>query len=174
MRELSDQDRTERNAIIADIHAAFAEVTRGDRGTSWSECYALDMNEPEDVCEAARRSDTDKRWSELIADANWQPFPGIGGFSFIDVEGFVYYLPPTMIRFLGGDTTEWFPGHLLGVIERFVEPRLLPRWTAAQLCCIARFVSFMARHEEEACLCPDEPNPWAEAMSKRWHVYLSK
>jgi hypothetical protein len=170
--ELTSQGRAERDAIIADIHSAFAGVGRGERAISWSECYALDMYEPEDVCEAARRSDTDTHWSELIASVDWQPFPGVGGFSFINAEGFRYYLPPTMIRFLGGDNSEWYPGHLLGVIERFTAPRLLPLWSESQLRSIARFVSFMARHDNEVCLRPDEPNPWSEAIDRRWHAYL--
>lgn len=174
MPELSDQDRKERDAIIAEIHSAFAEVTRGERGISWNECDARDGYEPEEVCAAARRSDTDNHWSELIDNAKWRPFPGTGGFSFINAEGFRYYLPPTMIRFLGGDVSEWFPGHLLGDIERFVEPHLLQLWTAEQLCCIAKFISFMSRHDEVSCYRADEPNPWAEAMNKRWHVYLAK
>jgi hypothetical protein len=163
---LSDQDREERDAIVANIHAAFADVTRGEHGISWNESVALDNYEPEDICEAARRSDTDGHWSELIADSSWQPFPGIGGFSFINGEGFRYYLPPTMIRFLGGETTEWYPGHLLGVIERFMEPHLLPL-SDRQLRCIARFISFMARHD-------DDPNSWMAAMDRRWHAYLCR
>lgn len=113
LNDLGGQDRSERDEIIAHIQAAFADVTRGDRGIWWSECVAIDKYETENVCEAARLSDTDSPWSELVDKLDWQPFPGIGGLRFINAEGFRYYLPPTMIRFLRGDNSEWFPGHLL-------------------------------------------------------------
>lgn len=174
LEDLNDKDRTERDAIVADIHAAFAGVARGQYGISWNECYALDNYEPAEVCEAARRSDSDTQWTELIADPNWEPFPGLGGFSFINAEGFRYYLPPTMIRFLGGDITEWYPGHLIGVIERFIDPHAPQLWSEPQLRCIARFVEFMARHDGESFRIPGEPNAWDQALRRRWHTHLPK
>ncbi len=172
--ELGEQAKAERDAIIAEIHVAFANVSRGEHGVSWSECYALDMYEPEDVCAAARRSDKDTHWSELCDDPHWEPFPGMGGFSFIDDRGFRYYLPPTMIRLLRGSAFEWYPGHLLSHIERFVEPRVPLMWPESQLRCVARFVSFMSRHDSEVRRWPEDPNPWADAIAQRWHAYLPK
>ena len=89
--DLNEQGRSERDTLIAEVHAAFAGVTRGDQAISWNECYALDNYETDAVCNAARRSDRDGQWTELIDDPEWDPFPGVGGFSFINAEGFRYY-----------------------------------------------------------------------------------
>lgn len=172
LSELSDQDRTQRDAIIAEITAAFKDVSRGQNGISWNETMEIDNWEPEDKCAAARLSDIDTHWSELVDSPDWQPFPGIGGFNFINTEGFLYYLPPTMIRFLGGKTSEWFPGHLLKSIDRFTESHLLSLWTESQLRSVARFIAFMARHDTELLLDPGEENPWVEAIRGRWGKYL--
>jgi len=175
LEELSKQNQAERDSIIADIHVAFAGVVRGKHGISWKECEALDNYESNEACEAARRSDPDMAWSDLVEDTDWDPFPGIGGFSFINVQGFRYYLPPTMIRFLRGNNSEWFPGHLLGSISRFVDPHMCPPlWSEPQLQSIARFIAFMARHDAECRVFPDEPNPWTEAISKHWQAYLPR
>ncbi len=171
MSELSDESTAERDAIIAAIHAAFASVVRGEHGISWCECRALDLYEPEDARKAARESEPDSQWSELIASPYWEPFPGIGGFTFINAEGFRYYLPPTMIRFLCEDISEWFDGHLLRHIADFTGAQSLPLWTEAQLRCIARFISFMARHDPDG-ESSDTPNVWAKALDQRWKAHL--
>lgn len=168
--ELNDQSRAQRDAIIAEIHAAFSNVTRGENGISWAECVAIDNWESEEVCAAARRSETDSHWSELVDQPDWQPFPGIGGFNFINAEGFQYYLPPTIIRFLRGDISEWFPGHLLEFINRFTAPRLIVRWSESQLRAISRFIAFMACHDKDELV--ESENAWADAMKQRWHAYL--
>jgi hypothetical protein len=165
-----ERDETEREAAIACIESAFAGVTRDEGAISWNECVAHDHYESEEACLAARRSDTDTHWGQLVDDPDWLPFPGIGGFCFINVEGFMYYLPPTMIRFLRGDNSEWYPGHLLRVIKEFTDQDNISRWAEDQLRCIARFIAYMSRHDPD--LCPDEPNPWAEAMESRWKAYL--
>lgn len=174
LSELNDQDRAERDAIVADIDVAFKGVTRGPDGISWNECDALDRYQPPRVCAAARGSDKDLQWPELVDDRSWDRFPGIGGFAFIYNEGFRYYLPPTMIRFLHGDVSEWYPGHLLHAIDRLVEPPELPHWGESKLRSIARFISFIAHHDPELQHFPDDPNPWANAIAQRWHVYLPK
>jgi hypothetical protein len=173
--DLSTSDLAERDAIIAGVQSAFAGVTRGERGISWNECVAIDNYESDAECEAARRSDGDSHWNEIVDDPDWHPFPGIGGFSFINAEGFRYYLPPTMIRFLRGDNEEWFPGDLLESIERFTEQHVLPLWSEEQLHAVARFIDFMARHHEDQFrINPDEPNAWAEALKRRWGTHLTR
>ena len=97
----------------------------------------------------------------------------MGGFSFIEVKGLQYYLPPTMIRFLHGDNTEWFPGHLFGVIERWTHAWTLPYWTEAQIQCVARFISFMSRHDPDLLRNPNEENLWLEALHRRWNAHLT-
>lgn len=173
LTSLNDQDRSERNAIIAEIHAAFAGVTRGEHGISWKECEALDDYKPPEVCQVARQSDQDQQWTELIADPAWDPFPGNGGFCFINPEGFRYYLPPTMIRLLGGDDSEWFNGHLLGFIARNVDPEKPELWSPPQLRAIARFIEFMALHEDAAFRCPGDANEWDQALRRHWRAFLT-
>lgn len=169
---LSDRDRLERDAIIADIRAAFAEVVRGNDAVSWSECYVIDGYGSESEREDARQSDRESHWSELIDDPEWEPFPGMGGFCFINAEGFLYYLPPAMIRILSGRDEEGFPGQLLQSIDRFTDSQSSLRWSEAQRQSIARFISFMARHDDEVRFQPEEPNPWVEALARRWGAYL--
>ena len=166
--ELDPDAAAERDAIVAAIYMAFGSVRRGPDGTSWSETVALDFYRHEDECLAARKADKDGAWGELVDDPGWQPFPGVGGFSFIDAAGFHYYLPPTMVRTLQGDNPEWYDGHLLGVIDRFFDA--VP-WRDGELEAIARFVAFMAKHDSD--LCSEEgDNVWQVAIEKRWHQHL--
>jgi hypothetical protein len=159
-------DRDDRDALIAEICGAFGDIDRRN-AISWNECAALDRYESPADCAAARRSDLDTHWRDLIDDATWQPFPGIGGYSFIDARGFRYYLPPAMIRFARGDVSEWYPGHLLHVIERFTDqhPELFtPRMFAA----IARFMAFMAAGDTD----PEHRKAWRDALNGGWRRRL--
>ena len=156
----------ERGSLIAEIHNAFGDVDRR-HAVSWNECEARDSYAGEAACAAARRSDLDTHWRELINDPTWQPFPGTGGFSFIDAPGFRYYLPPTMIRFVRGDVTEWYEGHLLGVIERFTDEHA-ELFTARMFAVIARFMAFMSREEQW----PESQAAWRSALAGGWGRYL--
>ncbi len=168
--ELNENVRSERDAIIAEIHSAFGGVYLVNHGRTWSECDAADRYEHPD--EAESRSERLVAWTKLVDDQKWDPFPGMGGFSFIDVAGLQYYLPPTMIRFLRGDNTEWYPGHLIGVIERLTDAEKLSDWTEAQVHCIARFISFMSRHDPELGRCTTDANLWLDALHRRWNTHL--
>lgn len=156
-------------ALIAEIQAAFKGVSR-EGGLSWSQCVALDHYE--DPTEA-RKLDTDTHWLQLVDDVKWQPFPGIGGFSFIDAEGFLYYLPPTMIRFVRGDRSAYDPDHLLGSIRRFFKesPTL---FDPAMRRVLSRFMMYMARHDREMGYFDDQHNPWQEALDLGWQHYLNE
>lgn len=160
----------ERDSVIADIHAAFEYVSRGPNGVSWSESRELDGYEPPKVAALHRRLDPDHCWPDLITDPKWTPFPGVGGFAFMNAEGFRYYLPPTMIRTLLGNNEEWFPGHLLEFIEKFVEHDASGLWSGAQLRSIARFIEFMARQPQ---LFRNDPNPWDQALRRWWLPHLA-
>lgn len=160
----------ERDSVIADIQAAFECVSRGPNGVSWGECRALDLSEGEQAAARHRHIDPDGCWPDLITDPKWTPFPGVGGFAFMNAEGFRYYLPPTMIRMLLGNNEEWFPGHLLEFIERFVERDASGLWSDAQLRSIARFIDFMARQPPDF---PDDPNPWQQALDRWWLPHLA-
>lgn len=159
----------ERDSVIAEIHAAFAGVSRGPHGVSWREAYALDRHQHPDDAAEHRHIDPDGCWTDLITDPNWTPFPNTGGFAFINAEGFRYYLPPAMVRMLRGKNQEWFPGHLMQYIEIIVEPDVSTYWSDAQLRSIARFIDFMARQPPEF---PDDPNPWEQALRRRWLPHL--
>jgi hypothetical protein len=151
-------------ALSQDICDAFDHVTR-DGGMSWSQCEAEDIGTT-DAVERARGLDKDTHWRQLISDPNWHPFGG-GGFNFIDEIGFRYYLPPTMIRFIHGEITEYFEGHLLRHIEGFVTEGD-PTWTPAQLEAIARFILFMAANDPDK----DGRRTWETALKTRWVKYL--
>jgi hypothetical protein len=168
-----ERGRVESEKIIAEIHEAFGSVTRGAHAISWRECVALDNYLQETNLLEVRQSDADTHWSELVDDQDWDPFPGIGGFSFINLDGFKYYLPPTMIRFLRGDNSEWFPGHLLKSIEEFTEQE--SQWTHKQIVAIAHFIDYMSRYdlydekdEEEG----SDWDTWKKAMKRRWHKFI--
>jgi hypothetical protein len=167
MADVSTQTNFEAiKALAEDIRNAFEGVKR-DGGRSWSECDVMDGYGSEEEREQAWRLDKDMNWTELVDDPKWQPFPGVGGFSFIDQIGFQYYLPATMIRFIYGDITEYYPGHLLKYIERFVT-REDPAWTSAQQQAIARFILFMAANDPA-----DESRwVWETALKTRWNEYL--
>lgn len=156
----------ERDAIIAEIERAFKDVGRGG-GISWSECEVIDDYGRGAERNKARRSDRETHWRELVDDKKWNPFPGMGGFSFIDQVGFKYYLPPTMIQMLRGDAEEWFPGHLLGVISRFTGESQGP-WSREQGRAIARFVQFMSRTDTDE----ESREAWVNALIARWGAWL--
>lgn len=161
------QEALDRAAMIADIESVFAGVTRGRLGFSWSECEALDRYETAEECERARLADKDTNWRELVEDETWEPFSGMGGFCFINHEGFRYYLPPTMVRFACGNTYQLFDGQLLGTINRFTD-EALGFWTQEQLRCIARFIEFMSRHDVD----DDAKAEWERAIEERWKAHL--
>lgn len=178
---LPETAQVEREAIISQIHQAFQDVAR-EGGISWSECEAIDNWASEEECELARRSDRDKSWWELVDDLEWQPFPSIGGFSFIDPIGFRYYLPPTMIRLLRGEASHWFPEHFPGVINSFApwHPRrvldkgddLTDFWSTEQERCIARFMAFMSRHDPLGGGDTENMAAWAAALKSGWYWRL--
>ncbi len=169
MPDHESQDASYRGAMVADIERVFADVTRGRLGYSWSECEALDRYDTAEDCERARLADKDTDWRELVDDARWEPFPGCGGFSFINHEGFRYYLPPAMIRCVNGNVSDWCPEDLLRVIERFTD-EALGFWTQEQLACIARFIRFMSMHDED----DESRGAWASALVTRWSRFLSQ
>lgn len=152
-----------RQAVIDGIYRAFEGVTRTD-GVSWSEAEALDMHGSEEECRIARQSDCDVSWGELVDKRDWTPFPGVGGFSFIDAIGFRYYLPPTTIRFARGESSEWFDGHLLGILRKFIGYSCR-MYTHDQVRAVGRFVRYMARFDPTA----STEECWQEAAQTDWH-----
>lgn len=158
----------EAEALIAEIHEAFKHVTR-EFAVSWNETVAIDHYASQEERLAARATDTDTHWMQLVDDKNWSPFPGIGGFCFIDAKGFHYYLPPTMIRFLRGKLQEWFPGHLAKDMTRLIDLQD-SMWTKRQLRCIAWFISYMSRVH------PGFPDTYGEFEESReaWRILYER
>lgn len=97
MIEVPGEMVEERAALIAEIHAAFEGVMR-EGGVSWSESEVVDDFGTDEERAAARAEDTDRCWTELAYDADWNIGPASGGWSFLDPIGFQYYLPAAMIR----------------------------------------------------------------------------
>jgi hypothetical protein len=80
--------------LIAEITAAFDGVSRED-GTTLHEAEALDNRESDEECRAARRLDTEQRWQDVpYEDILWC----CSALSFLDVKGFLYYLPAFMVH----------------------------------------------------------------------------
>jgi hypothetical protein len=168
--------------LVAEIHQAFATTKLGS-GLSWSQTVQLDDYEPEEIVRAGRHVEP-PHWLELVDDAEWHPFPGIGGYSFIDADGFRFYLPPTMIRIVR-EPCEWYPGHLVGIINRFAgwEPESI--FSETQCRCVAKFLEFMSDLEAEQLrdwavenpwggIPPDhESDHWRMALNSFWNRYLS-
>jgi hypothetical protein len=83
-------------AIIAAIRRAFDNVTRGD-GISLREADAIDSYAGEDQRKQARALDTDKHWREIPPEDLERFHVAL---TFMDAEGFRYYLPAFMTRAL--------------------------------------------------------------------------
>src|SRR5690349_23011941 len=101
----------ERDRLVEEIKAAFANVTR-EGGISWSESDVVDAYGSKDQRARAREIDRDLSWTELVDDESWEDSPGVGGWSFLDAIGFRYYLPAAMLRQLHGKGVDAFPFHL--------------------------------------------------------------
>lgn len=167
MDHIPNKFEMRRAALVAEIYAAFADVKLGN-GVSWSQAYEVDRQYSLEAIKAARSRDTDKHWSELVDDPNWHPFPGMGGFVFIDMLGFRYYLPVAMIRMLW-QNCEWFPGHMLDTIMGKLGVHPPPMLNAAQNRCVAKFVRFMAERAKRKKR--DEPR-WQDSLDTFWYRYL--
>ena len=197
-----NQHAAQREELEREIRAAFAGVTC-EGGHSWLRAKHNDGGLPEylygDEPPFGKHLEELDDWTKLIDDEAWDPFPGVGGFGYIDHIGFRYYLPTAMIRCLHGNNTEWYPGHFLEYITRFCDASVTWHyrgtttdvWTHAQLVCIGRFIAWMAVEEEARIeaeyqflveenrslelptdhLERDE-NPWAEAIKGEWAKYL--
>ena len=85
--------------LIEQIKFAFAEVTR-EHAVSWSEALVRDRYGSEEECAVARKQDADKNWMEVALDPNWIPDYGLGGFAFLDIYGFRYYMAAAFMNCL--------------------------------------------------------------------------
>jgi hypothetical protein len=108
-----DQLERERGALLEQIRMAFWSVSR-EGGVSWNEARVIDGYGTEEQRAAARETDRDVLWEDLIDDPDWDPDTGSGGFCFLDAIGFRYYLPAAMTRAV---RTGW-GGSILFHLER--------------------------------------------------------
>ncbi len=166
-----------RDEVIAELSEAFDNVTRAG-GVSWTESEALDNFALPAQCAAARASDKDRHWRELANDPKWRPFPGVGGFSFLDEIGLRYYLTPMLIRYaspLSPADTAANPGDVLGLIEQASGPsddRAEPALSRDQLRALARYVLHMSRAVSRQQHRFGSECVWSEALENRWKRYL--
>jgi hypothetical protein len=83
-----------RDAVIAEIKAAFDGVSRED-GTTLHQAVAIDDDKSAEEELAARRLDQEQRWQDVSDDDIDACCPAL---SFLDAKGFRYYLPAFMLR----------------------------------------------------------------------------
>lgn len=180
---------TEREALIAEIYAAFKDVSR-EGGVSRFEAFVIDDRGSDEECAAARARDTDTSWTELVDDPGWQS-PGV--FSFLDAIGFRYYLPVVLVRTLRtGEEDDALPDHIslpripaddavaecldklpkqLGDIDG-LNYHTLSQWvllTDRQRCCVARFIRFWILVIRDRALQQQGPDrEWIQSYANDW------
>lgn len=176
-----DELQVERNALIAEIYAAFKGVSRKG-GVSWNETKVIDGYGSDEDRRKARATDTDRSWKELATNQKWDVFLGIGGFPFLDPIGFCYYLPAAMIRnILDGEKQDV---SFALELNKATKPRglklrdnLIHKWSLLddrQRRCVARFIRFMIAWEEAIM---DEEFPgyeaeqWRTAYERYWKQF---
>lgn len=157
----------ERGGLLAEIHEAFAGVTLG-KGVSWNESFVIDDYGTAEEAAAARVTDAHKHWSEYATDADWYQC-GCGGFSFLDREGFRFYLPAAMVQEVIGNATR---GSLCFHLTVNKTSRYAMSQTSLlderQVACVARFIRYMiaCAKQNDSDL---ESESWQEALDcGRW------
>ena len=143
--DLPESLAIERDAIIAEIHAAWKGVTR-DGGVSWSETWCIGDfldDTPEDRA-AARDNDNELNWQELVDDPPWtnRHHPVY----FLDPIASRYYIAPMLVCRLQGKEAVHIEKLLLLQPDGFDSSP--ERWSlldSRQRVCIARFLTFMHR-----------------------------
>ena len=165
--------RDEQQAVEAEIRSAFASVVRGD-GVSWSEAKVIDDYGSEEECREARAQDRDTSWMELVDDPAWICEPGVGGFSFIDAQGFRYYIPAAIIRCIRDRSGDFIVYHLSASdLPDKVLDHKLDQWSLIneqQGRAIARFVRLMiaiSEHQNDHC----DLVIWGNAYNSHWRDF---
>jgi hypothetical protein len=161
----------QRVRLVAEIREAFGDVTR-EGGVSWSESEVLDHVGTEAQRSEARASDADKSWTELVDDESWLPYPGVGGFHFVDKIGFRYYIPAAMMKCIASGEDE---GIAFVLTMRYPGDRRAygERWSLLderQCGCVARFLRYMI---EVASSRGDDVThrDWVEALESHWKQF---
>ncbi len=168
---------TERDALVAEILAAFEHVSR-EGGVSWTEAMVIDDEGSSAERRAARRQDTDQNWIELLDDEQWHPLGGVGGFSFLDAAGFHYYLPAAMIHTIHHGARTGLDAGVL-TLNKATKPDgfsqrewHLEKWSRLddrQRRCVARFLRYLIA-SEEALVDDYVASDWRTAYERYWNT----
>lgn len=159
-----EQLKNEQQAVEAQIRDRFRGVGRVG-GVSWSEAAVIDDWGSEEEQAAARATDTEKRWEDLVDDPAWDPEVGYGGFNFLDPIGFAYYIAPAMIR--ATRTGYGWPLEFHLQIDDVSRESRIACIRSHQARAVARFVRFMLSVHEAA----DDQiggEPWKDAFEGYW------
>ena len=157
--------------IIAAIYQAFGNVLRGG-GVSLREGDALDSYANDELLKQARALDNDLHWWEIPAEQLEQFHTAL---SFMDAEGFRYYIPAYMTHALR--TCE---GGSLSIDAALVS--LFPLHSSAsdryallnhdQKKCIAQFLWFMTTETNDRWSNKLEVYNATRALEDFWYPYL--
>ncbi|MCC6322536.1 MAG: hypothetical protein IT438_13995 [Phycisphaerales bacterium] len=161
----------ERAGLLEHIDAVFRDVSRAG-GVSWSQAEATDRCCSVDEVAREGREDTDHHWTELLEEhRDWEPAPGLGGFSFLDPIGFRYYLPAAMVLCVRGGCDRGILFHLAVGARRHRGGQIMLRkfeiLTVPQRLCVRRFVAYMI---EATLMSGDEyeAEGWLDAFTDYW------
>lgn len=135
----------ERDALLVEISTAFSGVSR-EGGVTWNETEIIDLYGSLEERSAARLTDQDACWQDVLDDPNWDPEPGVGAWSFLDAIGFRYYLPAGMVFAIRRGFDSGICYHLTlsqGDLQEHRQDQW-SRFDATQRLCIKRFLRYMA------------------------------
>jgi len=171
LNEPTEKLKLERVALLKDIEESFRGVNR-DGCISWSEAFVRDMYGTEDEQQAARLSDLDGSWEELVDDPNWDPDAGVGGWNFLDVFSIRYYLPAAMVRCIRSGKDEGILYHLT------YNSTCWAALNGAQHKCVKRFLRYMVDLYENDWIDPATGEKesgwkyfvqsWRDALATNW------
>lgn len=157
----------DKEAIIAEIHEAFRDVTR-EGGVSWTEADLIDGGRGMADRLEGRAQDKDTRWQELVHVGHYHAWES--NWSFLDAIGFRYYLPAKLIECLD-DLDEVSMAYNLSLAK----PKEMADYTRSmwgllderQSACVREFLAY-ASNEYAARYDDPEDNDWLEAYNSYW------
>ena len=166
--------------LISEIETAFAGVTR-EGGVSWSEADAIDGGASEAECAAARASDVDRCWQDVVNDARHDP-RAAPMWCFLDPIGVRYYLAAAMVRALKLESADNILSYELSPStdnKGRVTKHWLRQWSGLddrQCRCVALFLRYMdakwfAQYARNVLDLPQELNDWKRALEEYWHKF---
>lgn len=161
-----------RKSIIAQIHRAFSEDLVDRTGdVSWSQTRILDLYGSEEELAEAGLKDTDRHWTELLQNPDWNPDWGVGGWGYLGPKSFQYYLPAGMIRTLESGEDEGILRHLKAdadADQRWKDFRRA-KWTQLtdyQEVTIGLFLRFMSETYDGECDYGEYNLQWDDAIGR--------